>query len=112
MSDVLHKLIAKQISNQVFNDKIDTFLKDCQSAIKNTQLNHGDINDMIVQHILTKDIFSAVLDNDILLKYNAIAKSIESITATFFTRELEEQLKKQVRIYYEEIKRKIQSIRQ
>ncbi len=103
ISIVLRKLIQEQQkSNTVFIEKLGIFLKDCQDAI-NKEVSTEDIGNMIVQHILTRDIFDSIFDDQQFHKYNSIAKSIEEITNTFFTKEKEMELTKSIRGYYQAI---------
>jgi predicted helicase len=103
ISKVLHKLIKEQeSSSSKFREKLEVFLKDCKEAV-NKQFDIEDINNMIVQHILTRDIFDSIFDDQQFHKYNAIAKSIEDITCTFFTKEKEMELTKSIRSYYSAI---------
>ena len=103
ISTILKKLIVAQYqSNQDFTNKVAIFLQDCKDAISK-EISSDDINNMIVQHILTKDIFDAIFDDQQFHKYNSIAKSIDAITNSFFTREKEIELTKSIRSYYQTI---------
>ncbi len=103
ISTILKKLIVAQYkSNQDFTNKVAIFLQDCKDAISK-EVSSDDINNMIVQHILTKDIFNAIFDDQQFHKYNSIAKSIDAITNSFFTREKEIELTKSIRSYYQTI---------
>ena len=110
ISQKLTKLIAEQnIDNREFKAKVKVFLGDCAFAI-NKEVHFDDVSDMIVQHILTKDIFDSTFENQQFHKYNSIAKSIEDITSTFFTQEKEMELTKSIRSYYQAIIRSAKSI--
>lgn len=103
ISNILHQLINQNsIQNQAFIEKQSIFLNDCKDAI-NKEISKEDINNMIIQHILTKDIFDSIFDDQAFHKYNSIAKSIEDIINTFFTKEKEMELTKSIRGYYQTI---------
>ena len=56
----------------------------CKESI-NPKINEFDIQEMIIQHILTEDIFLTVFNESQFHRENVIAKELESVVNTFFT---------------------------
>jgi len=112
--EVLREMIAKQTVkdvifskdytfNQTFvNARID-FLAICQEAI-NPTIKLADIDEMLIQHILTEDIFKAVFDDEIFHEENNIAKALKNIEKTFFSGDVKRQTLAASRPYYAQIK--------
>ena len=54
----------------------------CKTEI-NPEIALEDIREMLIQHILTQDIFNAVFDETNFHRYNSIAKELEKVIDTF-----------------------------
>ncbi len=95
-----------QISNYLetahlteFKQEFNAFLKLCQESI-NPQLNSDDIREMIIQHILTEDIFINIFQEGDFHRENNIAKSLQKVIETFFTGTLKKNTFKKIENYY------------
>jgi len=88
LPDVLHALreaIEQSLQSKPdFRVAADDFLALCQSAI-NPAVEAADVREMLIQHILTKDIFLKVFGEDQFHKENNIAVRLDQLEAAFFT---------------------------
>jgi predicted helicase len=88
--------------NAEFNKKMNMFLAQCKEEV-NPDFSYQDMREILVQHILTDKLFSAVLGAVDFLRYNNIAKAINEITETFFSLEKRMQFEAQNRHFYNEL---------
>ncbi len=91
---------AKQ--NQKFIIARDAFLKICQDSI-NPDITQDDVREMIVQHILTEDIFTTIFDEADFHRSNNIASELEKVILTFFKKDVKKNFFDKVRNYYRAI---------
>ncbi len=59
---------------------------------------------MLIQHILTEEIFSQVFDNADFHRRNNVAKELYALEDTFFTGKVKHDLLSKLRSYYAAIK--------
>ena len=89
MPQVLHALRqmidANQTSNTNFKTALQTFLKLCQDNI-NANIVLDDAREMLIQHILTEDIFNTVFGDTQFHRENNIARELQKVAETFFYR--------------------------
>ena len=79
----LGKELAGLISNEaetnaLFQEAFTEFYRQCQEAI-NPNLAKAAVEEMLVQHILTEQIFTSVFDNRDFTRRNIIAREIEKV---------------------------------
>ena len=79
----LGKELAGLISNEaetnaLFQEAFTEFYRQCQEAI-NPNLAKAAVEEMLVQHILTEQIFTSVFDNRDFTRRNIIASEIEKV---------------------------------
>ncbi|WP_027002993.1 type ISP restriction/modification enzyme [Hugenholtzia roseola] len=86
-----------------FIQKRKNFHELCKVCI-NPHILLGDINEMIIQHILTEDIFKNVFADTQFHEENNIAQSLIAIEKTFFIGEFKREIVQKMRPYYEVIK--------
>lgn len=80
----LRQLIEKQAEeNLAFAQARDGFLELCRESI-NPHIVMADIREMLIQHILTEDIFITIFSNAQFHQENNIARELSKITKTFF----------------------------
>jgi predicted helicase len=89
--------------NTAFVKAKTTFLKICQDSI-NPDITPNDIREMLVQHILTQDIFNTIFDEIDFHKSNNIAAELENVLKTFFTKNIKRNFYPKIRNYYAVIK--------
>jgi len=77
-------IVAADKTNAEFRKKRNEFLKICQESI-NPEIDADDIREMMIQHILTEEIFVTVFNEPHFHRENNIARELEKVTKTFFT---------------------------
>ncbi len=79
------------------------FLAHARSAI-NPSVTPADVREMLIQHILTEEIFTSVFDNAGFHRENNVAKRLGLLEAEFFTGALRHQATATLKPYYNAIK--------
>jgi len=100
--------IAEQ-ENARFRQRRDQFLKVCQQSI-NPDISIVDIQEMLIQHILTEDIFTNIFRDSQFHRENNIAREIGAIVETFFTGAVRRNALKSIEHYYAVIRRSAEEI--
>lgn len=77
-------LLTQENSNKEFIKERDKFLKLCHESI-NPNVTNDDVREMMIQHILTEDIFNTIFDETQFHRENNIARELETVIHTFFT---------------------------
>ena len=95
------ELAAQQ--NIDFQATAHHFLEHIQSTI-NPSLQMLDVREMLIQHILTEEIFSKVFDDSDFHQQNNIAKQLYSLEKTFFIGSEKKQTLKSLEAYYSAIR--------
>ncbi|MGY6528781.1 MAG: type ISP restriction/modification enzyme [Cyanobacterium sp.] len=95
--------------NQKFIEARNKFLKVCQESI-NPDISIDDIREMIIQHILTEDIFTNIFSDAQFHQENNIAKQLNEVIKTFFTGNVKRNTFKTIQSYYNAIIRTASSI--
>src|SRR5205085_9986508 len=81
----LRELIQNEAdTNPRFIARRDEFLANCQAEI-NPEITLEDVREMMIQHILTADIFTNVFANAEFHRHNNIARELEAVIETFMT---------------------------
>ncbi|MDM8559035.1 type ISP restriction/modification enzyme [Candidatus Parabeggiatoa sp. HSG14] len=106
--EALRSTIASQTSKK-FLAAFKKLFKLCQESI-NPKINEFDIREMIIQHILTEDIFLTVFNESQFHRENVIAKELESVVNTFFTGKVRRETLKSIESYYAVIRREAANI--
>jgi predicted helicase len=103
--EALRDLITKESeSNREFIVARDKFLKICQQSI-NPEVSLLDVREMIIQHILTEDIFINIFNNSDFHRENNIARELQNVVNSFFTGKTKRNTFAKINSYYEVIKR-------
>jgi predicted helicase len=85
VTDTLRDMLDGQEKvNPKFVMERDKFLKLCHDSI-NPEVTKADVREMIIQHILTEDIFNTIFDETQFHRENNIAHQLEGVINTFFT---------------------------
>ena len=106
----LRDMILKQgAANPGFRSRRETFLELCRSSI-NPVVTPDDVDEMLIQHILTEEIFLSIFSDTQLLDENNIARELKLVEATFFTGATKRDTLGQIKHYYECIKAHATSI--
>ncbi|MEZ5671036.1 MAG: type ISP restriction/modification enzyme [Thiotrichaceae bacterium] len=100
----LRQLIEAEIRhNPAFVAKSDEFLKLCQNSI-HPNLGLLDMREMLIQHILTEEIFMSIFNNADYHRENNIAQSLYEVERTFFQGQTKQNLLADIRPYYNTVK--------
>jgi predicted helicase len=97
-----NKINDARINNKKFIEKSQTFLELCKAEI-NPDIRSADIREMIIQHILTGDIFNKIFDDSDFHRHNNIAKELEKLIETLFTYPQRKNLIGNIEHYYDTI---------
>ena len=101
----LRDLITNQSENNTkFITARDKFLGICQQSI-NPEISLLDVREMIIQHILSEDIFINIFNDSQFHQENNIASELQNVIHTFFTGKTKRNTFAKINSYYEVIKR-------
>jgi predicted helicase len=89
--------------NPSFRSAEDKFLTHAQEAI-NPALSDADVREMLIQHILTEEIFAKVFDDSDFHQHNNVARELYALEGAFFTGTLKKQTLKGLETYYAAIR--------
>ncbi len=95
-------IIEQGQTNPSFIQARDQFLDLCRQSI-NPDIVIEDIREMMIQHILTEDIFNTIFDEPYFHRENNIARQLEQIIDTFFTGSIRRTVLAQIQHYYQAI---------
>jgi predicted helicase len=99
----LRGMIERQYAeNAAFRRANKSFLKHAQEAI-NPGLTEADVREMLIQHILTEEIFSKVFDSE-FHRDNNVAHELYKLEDTFFTGSLKKSTLRGLDAYYAAIR--------
>jgi len=106
----LRDIITQQEeSNTQFRERRNTFLEVCRQSI-NPEIEIFDIHEMLIQHILTEDIFTNIFHESQFHRENNIARELSEIINTFFTGNTRRNTLKSIEHYYAVIRRHSENI--
>ncbi|HEY9705959.1 MAG TPA: N-6 DNA methylase, partial [Allocoleopsis sp.] len=105
--ETLRNMINHQsISNINFQQKRDIFWQFCQNSI-HPEISLIDINEMIIQHILSEDIFFSIFNGSQFHRENNIARQLQEVIETFFTGTIKRNTLRTIERYYAVMKRMV-----
>ncbi len=96
-------------TNRKFKAAFKSLFTLCQQSI-NPKINAFDIREMIIQHILTEDIFLTVFNESQFHRENIIAQQLEAVVNTFFIGKVRRETLKSLESYYAVIRREAANI--
>ncbi|NCS47608.1 MAG: N-6 DNA methylase [Microcystis aeruginosa BK11-02] len=103
--EALRGLIARQSeTNRNFVTMRDNFLEICRKSI-NPEISLEDVREMIIQHILTEDIFINIFNESQFHRENNIARELQGVIQTFFTGNTKRNTLGTIERYYAVIRR-------
>ncbi len=106
----LRDMINKQgLENKPFIAARKNFLAICQETI-NSEVSEADIDEMLIQHILTEQIFTSVFDDPTFHQENNISKELQKLEQTFFTGTVKRSTLDSIDPYYKIIKAQASNI--
>jgi predicted helicase len=89
--------------NTAFRTASQHFLNHAKEAI-NPSLTEADVREMLIQHVLTEEIFSKVFGEDDFHHQNNVAKELYKLEGTFFTGDLKKRTLRGLDPYYAAIR--------
>lgn len=95
-------IIEAERSNAKFIKASESFLKLCHDSI-NPEVTQDDVREMIIQHILTEDVFNTIFDENQFHRENNIARELERVIHTFFTGSTRRTALSGIQHYYQAI---------
>ena len=102
--DALREMIGTaEKKNTAFGKASAKFLKHAQETI-NPSVTSADVREMLIQHILTEEIFSHVFDSADFHRQNNVAGELYKLEATFFTGTVKRNTLDSLRPYYAAIR--------
>ncbi|TAD75513.1 MAG: hypothetical protein EA001_13855 [Oscillatoriales cyanobacterium] len=114
--DIPHILVAlrdiinqQEANNTQFREHRNAFLAVCRQSI-NPEIAIFDIHEMLIQHILTEDIFTNIFHESQFHRENNIARELSEIINTFFTGATRRNTLKSIEHYYAVIRRHSENI--
>ncbi len=90
---------AAERDNADYRDAAAGFLDLCRQTIS-PEVSAADVREMLLQHILTKDIFLRVFAEDQFHRENNVARQLDALEQTFFTGDVRRQAIDRLRAYY------------
>ncbi len=87
-----------------FRKAAGEFLKHAQEAI-NPSLTAADVREMLIQHVLTGELFAAVFPGTNYHEDNSVARELHKLEASFFTGNTKHQTLKVLAPYYTAIRK-------
>jgi predicted helicase len=90
---------TEHAKNKKFRAAEAKFLAHAQEAI-NPSLTDADVREMLIQHILTEEIFATVFKDGDFHRANNVAKELYALESEFFTGSLKKQTLKGLEPYY------------
>lgn len=104
LGEMLRQAIRTQYEqNDKFKKAAQEFLELCQEAI-NPSMEMPDVREMIVQHVLTEDIFITVFDEPQFHRENIIAHELGTVVNTFYKGQVRRQIDAKIEGYTRAIK--------
>lgn len=100
----LRNLIDKaSVENPDYIRKRNEFLDNARKVI-NPEVTVEDIREILIQHILTIEIFNSIFDERYFASDNSIAKEVEEIISTFFKGAIRNNHLNRIQNYYKIVK--------
>ena len=98
--DNLRGVVAEaETGNAEYQAAASRFLEHCRRTIS-PEVSDTDVREMLLQHILTQDIFLRVFSEDQFHRENNIARQLDALERTFFTGDVRRQAIDRLRAYY------------
>ena len=92
-------IVDAEASNPSYQEGERIFLELCHHSIS-PNVTNDNVREMLIQHILTKDIFLRVFAEDQFHRENNVARQLDALEGTFFTGNVRRQAVDRLRAYY------------
>src|SRR5665213_3238126 len=100
---------SQQKTNIELQKAQESFLEMAKASI-NPDVSADDVKEMMIQHILSADIFNTIFDEAHFHDENNIARELNKVIDTFFTGAIRRQTLGQIKHYYDTINARAASI--
>lgn len=97
------KIDSAYTTNAPFKIEAEKFLAQARNTI-NPSVTEADVREMLIQHILTEEIFAHVFDQGDFHRENNIAQKLYALEAKFFTGQIKRETLKGLEPYYATIR--------
>lgn len=103
VTETLHSIIEEQEQkNSDYKKAAQSFLELARQSI-NPDITENDVQEMMVQHILSADIFNTIFDEPHFHQENNIARELNKVIDTFFTGSTRRTVLGSIQHYYQTI---------
>ena len=92
-------VVEAEFGNPGYQEAAKIFLELCHQSIS-PDVSNDNVREMLIQHILTKDIFLRVFGEDQFHRENNVARQLDALEHTFFTHDVRRQAIDRLRSYY------------
>ena len=99
LENLRQSVAAAEEGNEDYRARASEFLALCRRSI-GPDVSEADVREMLLQHILTKDIFHRVFDEDQFHRENNVAHQLDELEGTFFTGNVRREAIDRLRAYY------------
>ena len=99
LENLRQAVAAAEASSVRYQNAAILFLALCRHSIS-PDVSESDVREMLLQHILTKDIFLRVFAEDQFHRENNVARQLDELEGTFFTGDVRRQAIDRLRAYY------------
>ncbi len=99
LENLRQSVSAAEEGNEDYRSRASLFLDLCRQSI-GPDVSEADVREMLLQHILTKDIFLRVFDENQFHRENNVAGQLDDLEGTFFTGNVRREAIDRLRTYY------------
>ena len=99
LANLREAIDAAESDNSDYKAAAADFLTLCRQSIS-PEVSEADVREMLLQHILTRDIFLRVFGEDQFHRENNIARQLDVLEQTFFTGDVRREAIDRLRLYY------------
>ena len=92
-------IVEAEAGNAEYQGAAQLFLELCHQSIS-PKVTNDNVREMLIQHILTKDIFLRVFGEDQFHRENNVARQLDALEGTFFIGNVRRQAIDRLRAYY------------
>ena len=99
LANLRETIVDAETGNPGYQEAAEIFLDLCHQSIS-AAVTNDNVREMLIQHILTKDIFLRVFAEDQFHRENNVARQLDALEGTFFTGNVRRDAVDRLRAYY------------
>ena len=99
LANLRESVEAAESDNSDYRAAAADFLELCRQSIS-PEVSEADVREMLLQHILTRDVFLRVFGEDQFHRENNVAQQLDALEQTFFTGDVRREAIERLRTYY------------